>query len=183
MVEVGGEESTSMVHNNNSDSIDKETIMDWLVKSMKFVSGKIIINTEKEPAMQINADINRIDIDILQPELFKLFRTVEDEADDKREEGRMDKLKDKLNTAKEAVKKLKDTEKDFIDILGIPKEFTQKLTDNNMTIVLSRKGKEAIILGKEAKPTVSKLISRSDDMQIKSLKEVTKLGSDLIPEG
>jgi hypothetical protein len=179
---VGGEERTSMVHNNNSDSIDKGTIMDWLVKSMKSVSGRIIINTEKEPAMRIKADTNRIDIDILQPELFKLFRTIEDGADDKRE-GRMDKLKDKLNTAKEAVKKLKDTEKDFIDLLDIPKGFTQKLTDNNMTIVLSRKGKEAIILGKEAKPTVSKLISRSDDMQIKSLKEVTKLGSDLIPEG
>ena len=44
----------------------------------------------------------------------------------------------------------------------------KKLTDNNMTIVHSRKGKEAIILSKEAKPSVSKLISRSDDMQIKS---------------
>jgi hypothetical protein len=53
----------------------------------------------------------------------------------------MDKLKDKLNTAKEAVKKLKDTEKDFIDLLEIPKEFTQKLTDNNLTVVFSRKGK------------------------------------------
>jgi hypothetical protein len=92
------------------------------------------------------------------------------------------KLKDKLNTAKEAVKKLKNSEKDFISILDIPKEFTQKLTDNNMTIVLSRKGKEPIILGKEAKPTVSKLISRSDDMQIKSVREIAKLGSDLKSE-
>jgi hypothetical protein len=66
--------------------------------------------------------------------------------------------------------------------IDIPKEFTQKLTDNNMTIVLSRKGKEAIILGKEAKPTVSKLISRSDDMQIKSVREIAKLGSDLKSE-
>ena len=91
----------------------------------------------------------------------------------------MDKLKDKLITAKEAV----EEEKDFIDILlDIPKEFTQKLTDNNMTIVLSRKGKEAIILGKEAKPTVSKLISRRDDMQIKSVREIAKLGSNLEPE-
>jgi hypothetical protein len=35
--------------------------------------------------------------------------------------------KDKLNTTKEAAKELKK-EKDFIDILHIPKEFTQKLT-------------------------------------------------------
>jgi UTP:GlnB (protein PII) uridylyltransferase len=168
----------AMVRINNLDNI---VIMDWLVKSMKSVSGTITINTDKQPAIQINARTNRIDIDILRPELFKLFEAIEDddEADEKRE-GRMDKLKDKLNTAKEAVKKLKNSEKDFIDILDIPKEFTQKLTDNNMTIVLSRKGKEAIILGKEAKPTLSKLISRFDEMQIKSVREIVKLGSDLI---
>jgi hypothetical protein len=46
-----------------------------------------------------------------------------------------------------------------------------------MTIVLSRKGKKAIILGKEAKPTVSNLISKIDDMQIKSVREIAKLVS------
>jgi hypothetical protein len=164
-----------MVHINNLDNI---VIMDWLVKSMKSVSGTITINAEKEPAIQINARTNRIDIDILRPELFKLFEAVEDddEADEKRE-GRMDKLKDKLNTARKVIKELKNSEKDFIDILDIPKEFTQKLTDNNMTIVLSRKGKEAIILGKEAKPTVSNLISKIDDIQIKSVREIAKLVS------
>ena len=166
-----------MVHINKPDNI---VIMDWLVKSMKSVSGTITINTEKEPAIQINARTNRIDIDILQPELFKPIED-DDESDEKRE-GRIDKSKDKLNTAKEAVEKLKNSERDFIDILDIPKEFTQKLTDNNMTIVLSRKGKEAIILGKEAKPTLSKLISRFDEMQIKSVREIVKLGSDLILE-
>ena len=122
-----------MVHINNPYNI---VIMNWLVKSMKSVSGTITINAEKEPAIQINADTNRIDIDILRPELFKLFKSIEydDETNEKRE-GRMDKLKDKLNTAKVAV----EEEKDFIDILlDIPKEFTQKLTDNNMTIVLKK---------------------------------------------
>ena len=58
----------AMIHINNPDNI---AIMDWLVKSMKSVSGTLIINMEKEPAIQINADTNRIDIDILRPELFK----------------------------------------------------------------------------------------------------------------
>jgi len=164
-----------MVHINKPDNI---VIMDWLVKSMKLVSGTITINVEKEPTIQINADTNRVEIDILRPELFKPIED-DDESDEKRE-GRIDKSKDKLNTAKEAVEKLKNSERDFIDILDIPKEFTQKLTDNNMTIVLSRKGKEAIILGKEAKPTVSNLISKIDDMQIKSVREIAKLGRDLI---
>jgi len=34
----------------------------------------------------------------------------------------MDKLKDKLNATREAMKKLKNSERDFIDILDIPKE-------------------------------------------------------------
>jgi hypothetical protein len=95
---------------------------------MKSVSGTIIINTEKEPAIQINARTNRIDTDILRPELFKLFEAIEDDdkADEKRE-GRMDKLKDKLNTAKKAIKELKNSEKDLLDILDIPKEFTQRV--------------------------------------------------------
>ena len=50
-----------MVHINNPDNI---VIMDWLVKSMKSVSGTITINAEKEPAIQINARTNRIDIDM-----------------------------------------------------------------------------------------------------------------------
>ena len=54
----------AMVHINNLDNI---VIMDWLVKSMKSVSGTITINAEKKPAIQINADTKRIDIDILRP--------------------------------------------------------------------------------------------------------------------
>jgi len=83
------------------------------------------------------ADTNRIEIDILRPELFRLFKPIEDDEYDgkrRRGEGRMDKL----NIAKEVVEELKNSEKDFIDILDTPKEFTQKLTDNNITIVLSR---------------------------------------------
>jgi len=34
----------------------------------------------------------------------------------------------------------------------------------------------------EAKPIVSKLVSRRDDMQINSVREIAKLGSDLKPE-
>jgi hypothetical protein len=34
---------------------------------------------EKEPTIQINADTNRIEIDILRPELFRLFKPIEDD--------------------------------------------------------------------------------------------------------
>jgi hypothetical protein len=67
----------------------------------------------------------------------------------------------------------------LLDKLKTAKEFSQKLTDNGLTISLLRKGKEAISLGKNAKPTLSRLITRSDDIQIDSIKEVTNLKRDL----
>jgi hypothetical protein len=170
-----------MLHNSNPiDNLDSETVMDWLVKSIKSVqSGRIAIDMQNEPAMEIYATANRIDVDILNPEFLNLPKATEDNED--KREGRIEKLKDKLNIAKEFAEELTDSETELLDKLEIPK-FANKLTDNDTTIVFSRKGKEAIILGKEAKPTVSKLVTRSDDIQIKSLREVRKLVSDLKPE-
>lgn len=170
-----------MLDNSNpTDNLDNQTVMDWLVKSIKSVkSGRIAIDMEDEPAMEINATANRIDIDILNPEFLNLPKSTADNED--KREGRIEKLKDKLNIAKEFAEKLTDGETELFEKLEISK-FANKLTDHDMTIVFSRKGKEAIILGKEAKPTVSRLVSGSDDIQIKSLREVRKLATDLKPE-
>ena len=48
-----------------------------------------------------------------------------------------------------------------------------------MTISFLRRGKEAITLGKDAKPTFSKIITRSDDVQINSVKQTSNLKRDL----
>ncbi len=48
-----------------------------------------------------------------------------------------------------------------------------------MTLSFLRKGKEALILGKEANPTLSKRITRSDDIQVDSVTESAKLSSEL----
>ena len=45
-----------------------------------------------------------------------------------------------------------------------------------------RKGKEAISLGKDAKPTLSRLLTRSGDIQIDSIKELANLKRDLEEE-
>ncbi len=66
--------------------------------------------------------------------------------------------------------------------LNLARKLARKLTENNMTVVVLRKGKEALILGKEANPTVSKIISGSDDLQIKSVIESSKLISDINPD-
>ena len=60
-------------HLDNMDNND-DTIIDFLVKSLKSVENGIIkIDMRNEPAMQINATTNRIDIDILHPEYFSKF--------------------------------------------------------------------------------------------------------------
>jgi hypothetical protein len=75
--------------------------------------------------------------------------------------------------------KASEDETGLFDKLKTAKEFAQKLTDNGLTLSFLRKGKKALILGKGAKPTVSKLITRSDDMQINSIKESGRLKRDL----
>jgi hypothetical protein len=124
-----------MLHNNSNptDNSDNEIVMDWLAKSIKAVkSGRITIDMANEHAMEINAAANRIDIDILNPEFFKLPKATEDN-EDKRREGRMEKLKDILNIAKEFAEEITDSEIELLfDKLEIPK-FAHNLTTNDIT--------------------------------------------------
>ena len=71
-----------------------------------------------------------------------------------------------------------DDETGLFDKLHTSKEFGHKLTKNGLTLSIFRKGKEAITLGKRAKPKLSKLITRSNDIQIDSIKEAAELKRD-----
>ena len=66
----------------------------------------------------------------------------------------------------------------LFDKLKSAKEFAKKLDYYGITITFLRKGKEAITLGSEAKPILSKLITRSDDVQINSVTQTTHLKRD-----
>ena len=67
----------------------------------------------------------------------------------------------------------------FFSKLKTAKELAQILTDNHLTLSILRKGKEALSLGYETHPTLSRLITRSDDIQIDNVKEVAKLKHDI----
>ena len=71
-----------------------------------------------------------------------------------------------------------DDETGLFDKLQTSKEFSRKLTHNGLTLSILRKGKEALTLGNEAKPKLSKLITRTNDIQIDSIKEATELKRD-----
>jgi hypothetical protein len=165
--------------------------MDKLVKTIKTIkSGKLHIEVQNKSAIDIFAasdnESNKIDIDILEPDLFNYIKvSTSDTQDDKSLPGiketntSVDKI---LDGAKDFIQSMTDKDSILQQQLSLAKNFAHKLTENNITVVLMRKGKEAIILGKEAKPTVSKIISGSDDLQIKNVFESSKLISDINPE-
>ena len=143
-----------MVDNNNDDNDNKmeQTVLDLLAKSLKtIIAGAIDINMEGKAALRFEVDKGqeRINIDFIHPDVLQL---AESETEDRIG------LFDKLKTAR---------------------EFSHKLTNNGLTLSFLRKGKEAITLGKGAHPTLSRLITRSDDIQIDSVRESIKLSRNL----
>jgi len=170
------------------------SLMDKLAKSIKTIkSGKLHIEIQNKSAIDIVATSenhsNKIDIDILEPELFDpLKQRSSDSPKDKilpngkENESSVERIWEKLDDAKEFIHSMTDKESIFQQQLGLAKNFAHILTENSMTLVVMRKGKEAMILGKEAKPTLSKIISGSDDLQIVSVIESSKLIGDINPE-
>lgn len=75
--------------------------------------------------------------------------------------------------------RISEDETGLFDKLKTASEFARKLSDNGVTLSFLRKGKEAVLLGKDARPTLSKIVTRSDDIQLKSAREFTKLKGDL----
>lgn len=75
--------------------------------------------------------------------------------------------------------RIPEDETGMFDKLKTASEFARKLSDNGVTLSFLRKGKEAVTLGKDAKPTLSKMITRSDDIQLNSAREYAKLKGDL----
>jgi hypothetical protein len=189
---------TNMTTKEYQDDLRKQrrSVFDAVVGSIKSLKGgNILIEVENRPTIDVRAstsnEINKIDIDILDPEIFGMFRNLEVEKDNrtpdfeqKKQPGEskdqsVEKIKDKLEMAKEFFHLLTDDEASIFDQLKIVKDLAVKLSENNITIVLLRKGKEAIIMGKDASPSLSKIISGSDDLQIKSITESSKLISEI----
>ena len=72
-----------------------------------------------------------------------------------------------------------EDETGLFDKLNTAKEFAERLAENGLTLSFLRRGKKALILGKDARPSLSKLITRSDNIQIDSIKESSKLKGEL----
>lgn len=77
--------------------------------------------------------------------------------------------------------KVPEDETGLFDKLKTASELGRKLSDNGVTLCFLR-GKEAIRLGKDARPTLSKLITRSDDIQMSGVKEFAKQTRAIKPD-
>jgi hypothetical protein len=75
--------------------------------------------------------------------------------------------------------RIPEDETGLFDKLKTALEFARKLSDNGVTLSFLRKGKEAVTLGKDAKPTLLKMVTRSDDIQLNSVRQFAKLKGDL----
>jgi hypothetical protein len=67
----------------------------------------------------------------------------------------------------------------LLNRLSNAKEFADSLANNDLTLSVLYKGKEVMILGKNAKPKVSKLVTRTNHIEIKSLRGLRKLDKEL----
>ena len=67
----------------------------------------------------------------------------------------------------------------LFDGLKTAKKIGETLNSKGITISILRKGKKALSLGRDAKPTLSILVTGTDDIQVDSIRQVTKLGKDV----
>ena len=134
---------------------ESDLIVDSLLKFLKVTSGSVKLEVANQPVLKIEIGrSNHVESDAINRTIVKLdlleptFLGVSDEQVS---------LFDKLRTAT---------------------EFAEKLTDNGITLSLLRRGKEAITLGEGARPSLSRIITRSGDIQVDSIKESVKLENE-----
>ena len=138
-----------------------DIFMDILVKGLSYMNGTIKIAINNKDSLKIESTDKNIKLDITDPSFFEsAIETLKDNKAD---------LKDNKIT-------------DFFKYIKEAKEFAHKLSENELTVSILNRGENAITLGKNASPSFSKLITRSSDIQIDSVRKSIKLASDIDKE-
>ena len=138
---------------------ESDQIVDSLFKILKSTSGFVKLEVSNRPALKI--EIHRNDSAEGEDNNDNIRRTIV-----------------KLDLLEPTFFSVPDDQTGLFDKLRTATEFAQKLTDNGITFSLLRKGKEAITTGERARPSLSRIITKSDDIQVNSLKESAKLKND-----
>jgi hypothetical protein len=67
----------------------------------------------------------------------------------------------------------------LFDRLKTAQKLGEILNSNGLSISVLRKGKKAFTIGRDATPTISSIITGSDDIQIDSITQAARLGKDI----
>ena len=138
-------------HKSNEPKSINDVFMDVFVKGLSYMSGTIKIAIKNNDSLRIESEDKNIKLHIMDPSIFDI-----------------------------PVETVKDNKKDFFKYIKEAKEFAHKLSENELTLfILNKNDENAITLGKNANPSFSKLITRSDDIQINSVRKSMKLASDI----
>ena len=109
-------------------------------------SGKITVSANDVEAIQISAENNNIDLKIKDKEIIKQLI-----------QG---------GTGNTSLRQL----------LNMLKEMAKELKEEEITITVSYNDDVVVTIGSKARPTLSKLVTRSDNIEINSLRRLLQLG-------
>jgi hypothetical protein len=141
-------------HKTNQLNSIENMFMDILVKGLGLMSGTIKIAIHDKESLRIESADKKINLNVIDPSIFEIP---------------LESIKHNMIT-------------DFLKYLKEAKVFAHKLTENGVTLFILNKNENAITLGKDASPSFSKLITRSDDIQIDSIRKSMKLADDIKDE-
>ena len=68
----------------------------------------------------------------------------------------------------------------FWDIIKDARDFAEELKNKGLTVYLNIKGKETLIIGKKAKPSISQILSKSKNIEIKNIIETAKMSKEIL---
>lgn len=136
----------------NSVVQEDDPFINNLAKYMKIPRGRLNIQIDGRPTLGLDFKGNEVNVDIQDASVFDIAE--EEEKEKQHEMGFFDKIKAAKNVA-------------------------QIFDNHDLTVTILRKGKKAVTMGKEANPSLSRLITRSDDIQIESISQATKLGKEI----
>ncbi|HEY7573512.1 MAG TPA: hypothetical protein VH796_19295 [Nitrososphaeraceae archaeon] len=133
--------------------MEKQNISELFGQSLKcFRCGKIKVDVASQHTFEIDAENNKIILNLLSLREFAFIDSKKRKAND------LISLREKISEAK---------------------DFAKSIRNNGLTISIHYKSKEIIILGKEAKPKISRIFTGSNDMQIKNIRLLKKFDNEL----
>lgn len=127
-----------------------DMLIDILIKGLSYINGNIKIAIKNNDSLRIETADKKIKLNIIDASIFDTPLEI-----------------------------LKENKIDFFEYMKEAKEFGHRLSKNELTLYILNKGENTITLGKNASPSFSKLITRSDDIQIDSIRKSIKLASDI----